>query len=142
MRELAATPRGRWLVRSLATVAVLLFSTVVLADVLHIGPTPSWARIWCTPQLQNLERARVSAELEKMPGQQLVIVHYQPNHDFAYDEWVFNGADINDSKVIWARDMGEQNVELLNYFKTRKIWVVEPDRRPVELSPYRSSKPL
>jgi hypothetical protein len=49
---------------------------------------------------------------------------------------VFNGADIDASKVIWARDMGPQNAELLQYFSKRTAWLVEPDERPVKLTPY------
>lgn len=137
MRDLANTPSGGpWMVRYIATLAAVLLATVVIADAFHVGPKPSWVRIWCTPQLENRERARVLAELERMSGQQMVIVHYQPDHDYSYDEWVFNGADIDGSKVIWARDMGSKNAELLDYFKTRKAWLVEPDRHPVKLFAY------
>jgi hypothetical protein len=75
-------------------------------------------------------------KLQHTPGKQLVIVRYQPGHDYSYDEWVFNGADINGSKVVWARDMGTRNDELLNYFQARKAWLAEPDIRPVTLTPY------
>jgi hypothetical protein len=74
--------------------------------------------------------------MEKMPGQQLVIVRYRPGHDFILNEWVFNHADIDGSKVIWARDMGPDNAELLRYFKARNVWLVEPDYNPPRLSPY------
>jgi len=71
-----------------------------------------------------------------MSGNHLVIVRYQPNHDFILDEWVFNMADIDEAKILWARDMGPQNAELLEYFKTRKAWLVEPDYHPARLTPY------
>jgi hypothetical protein len=116
--------------------ASLLFASVVVASAFHAGPRPGWIRIWCTPPLQNLERARVLAQLERTAGEHLAIVHYRPDHDFAYDEWVFNGADINGAKVIFARDMGQQNGELLQYFTNRKVWLIEPDDRPVKLIPY------
>jgi hypothetical protein len=63
-------------------------------------------------------------------------VRYQPGHDFILNEWVFNMADIDGSKVLWARDMGAQNSELIQYFKARKAWLVEPDYHPVRLTPY------
>lgn len=54
-------------------------------------------------------------------------------------EWVYNRADIDGSKVVWARDMGrEQNAELLRYFETRRIWLVEADLTPPRLSAYPS----
>ena len=41
------------------------------------------------------------------------------------------------SKVVWARDMGEpQNLELIRYFKDRKLWLVEPDAISPRLSVY------
>jgi hypothetical protein len=83
-----------------------------------------------------LDRARMLARLEREPGNHLVIVRYSATHDFRL-EWVYNRADIDASKVIWARDMGkEQNAELLKYFQGRRIWLVEPDLTPPRLSPY------
>jgi hypothetical protein len=136
MRDLRFTPSGRWLTRSVFMVATLLFASVGLASAFHAGPQPSWIRIWCTPSLQNPERARILTQLNQTAGEHLLIVRYHPDHDFAYDEWVFNGADINGSKVILARDMGQQNAELLEYFRNRRVWLIEPDNRPVKLTPY------
>jgi hypothetical protein len=140
LRELWLSSAGRWLVRSMLPTAVALFVLVMVAYALHAGPSPSWIRIWCTPPWQNLRRAQILNDLRHTPGDHLVIVRYRPDHDFAYDEWVFNRADINGSKVIWARDMGSQNAELINYFGARKVWLVEPDRKPVMLVPYPSER--
>jgi len=66
----------------------------------------------------------------------LVIIRYDSDHD-PNQEWVYNGADIDGSKVVWARDMGEaQNLELIRYFKNRKVWSVEPDLTPPKISAY------
>lgn len=75
-----------------------------------------------------------------MPGQHLVFVRYSSDHvpDL---EWVYNLADIDHSKVVWARDMGAQhNAELVQYFKDRQVWVVEPDVIPPKLSAYVSNQ--
>jgi len=65
----------------------------------------------------------------------LVVVGYMPNHEFR-DEWVYNAADIDAAKVVWARGMDEEkNRELLPYFSGRRVWLVEPDKRPVRLVP-------
>ena len=127
---------GRFLARSVPLVCVLLFVARTAAPLVHAAPKPSWTRTWCSQDEQNLERARILEELESTPGKHLVIVRYKPDHDFILDEWVFNNADINGSKVIWARDMGPQNAELIEYFKQRHAWLVEPDYNPARLSPY------
>ena len=49
-------------------------------------------------------RLKFSSQLAAMPGQHLVIVHYSPQH-IPYREWVYNGADIDGSKVVWAREI-------------------------------------
>jgi len=84
----------------------------------------------------NLPRAGILSTLEHSPGEHLVIVRYGPTHNFDRD-WVYNAADIDSARVVWAWDMGEQNnQELLQYFKNRDVWLVEPDESPPKVSPY------
>ena len=135
MRDLAVTESGQSLVRLVVGVASILFVTAAVTLTFHADPNPTWARIWCSPPLQNLERARISNDLEHTAGKHVVIVRYGANHDLG-SEWVYNNADIDGSEIVWARDMGKQNAELLEYFKDRKAWLVEADDRPVKLIPY------
>jgi hypothetical protein len=52
-------------------------------------------------------------------------------------DWVYNGADIDGSKVVWARDMGTaKNQELIDYYKKRQVWLIEPDEKPVRIMRY------
>jgi hypothetical protein len=81
-------------------------------------------------------RASVQERIVQMPGQHLVIVHYSPTH-LVHDEWVYNEADIDASRVVWARQMGgEDDRALLSYFADRKVWLLEADQKPPRLRPY------
>jgi len=79
------------------------------------------------PYPGNLERARILRQLEGTAGQHLVMVHYGADHD-VLQEWVYNRADIDHAKVVWAREMSPaEDQELKDYFRSRKIWVVDAD---------------
>jgi hypothetical protein len=81
-------------------------------------------------------RIFVAGELEQVPGKLLVFVRYQPHHIFQ-DEWVYNAADIDGARIVWARDLGaEENRKLTQYFPDRVPILLEPDYQPPRLSPY------
>ncbi len=83
-------------------------------------------------------RRTVRQTLSDAEGSQLVFVRYSAAHRF--EEWIGNEADIDGSKVVWARDLGpDENQKLIRYFPHRKLWLLEPDIRPPRLSVY--SKP-
>lgn len=120
---------------------VVLAAIRVWADPLHIhyaswpGKT-FWVLNWYGPGVFGQERDKVESSLERLPGQQLVIVRYAKDHD-PIKEWVYNLADIDHSKVVWAREMDTRNNEnLLRYYKDRKAWLVQPDMQPAAITPY------
>jgi hypothetical protein len=81
-------------------------------------------------------RAAIQKKLASMPGKHLVVVRYGEDHNI-HDEWVYNGADIDGSKVLWARELSaEQNQKLFAYFNGRKIWLATPDADNTSLEPY------
>jgi uncharacterized membrane protein len=83
-------------------------------------------------------RGRILAQLKEANGRHLVIVRYGPRH-LTNEEWVYNEADIDGAKVVWAREMDSaQNRKLFDYFKDRHVWLVEvgEGRSSPELSPY------
>lgn len=80
------------------------------------------------------QRQQIISRLMQQSSRHLVIVHYAPDHNI-HNEWVYNRADIDDSEIIWAQDMGEvRNRELLNYYRDRKIWLLAPDKKPMTLN--------
>ncbi len=43
-------------------------------------------------------------------------------------QWIYNDADIDASRIVWARDLGaEQNSRLVKYFAGRQVWIVDPN---------------
>jgi hypothetical protein len=115
-------PVGLFLVRAIVVLALMMIPVHI--RILAAPPkSGSWAAI-------GAERAAIQAQLASLPGTQLVLVRYQMNHDPLLD-WVYNGADIDHAKVVWARDMGpEQNEELLQYYSERRVWLLEADESP------------
>lgn len=111
---------------------------------LHLGEHSGIAQAllpyetWDAINHQNPQRRiLVNRQLEGMPGQLLVFVRYNyPQHAFQ-DEWVYNRADIDNARIVWARDLGpEEDKKLLQYFPRRKALLLEPDVRPPQLGDY------
>jgi hypothetical protein len=86
-------------------------------------------------------RVVVNRMIDKMPGKLLVFVRYWPQHIFQ-KEWIWNAADIDGSRVVWARDLGaDENQKLIRYFPGRRLLLLEPDAQPPQLTPYAPSPP-
>ncbi|MGA7219842.1 MAG: hypothetical protein WBX38_16100 [Candidatus Sulfotelmatobacter sp.] len=127
--SLASRPIGRSLARMIPTLACAMILLRIAAASVHAKIEPAWPR-------GNLERAAVLRQLKQLPGPQLVIVRYESLHNIDW-EWVYNRANIDAAKVVWARDMGESaNRELLHYFRGRTVWVVDADSALPKPIPY------
>jgi len=119
-------PLGRAFGRQLALTVVLLLFGWMAFRTAHLMLNPYYLDFHTASSLPlRLQRARIRHHLEGRPGRHLVIVHERipPNRG---EDWVYNRADIDHSKVIWARDMGpDKNQELLRYYPDRQIWFVD-----------------
>ena len=84
----------------------------------------------------DVSRLTIQRKLEALPCKHLVMVRYTDDHNI-HDDWVYNAAEIDSVKVVWAREINpEQDAELLKYFGDRKVWVVTPDTDNTFLEPY------
>jgi len=127
-------PSGLFLTRAVTLICVLMVAVNVrmLTARTRAGGLSAFGPV----------RAAVLERLGSLPGGQLVLVRYKPGHDTLI-EWVYNEADIDRSRVVWARDMGDaENQELIQYFNHRTVWLLEPDENPPKLSPYLTSLAL
>jgi hypothetical protein len=127
---------GRAIIASTIAVCVVLIPIRVFAPWIGIRLTPPVLKTWASASDQLLVRAEYAQDLARLDGRHLVFVAYGPQHN-DMSEWVYNGADIEHEKIIWARDMGpEKNQELIDYFKGRRVWLLDADENPPRLQPY------
>jgi len=133
-------PAGLAMVRMGLTITVLMVGMRLYAGPLHLKlaewPASNWNFVWYGPDHFGTDRARVASELERLPGKQLVLVRYSSRHN-PFEEWVYNAADVDGSKIVWAREMdAADNREIVNYYRDRQVWLAEPDAPPTVLTPY------
>jgi hypothetical protein len=120
-------------------VGVALSRAIVLLLVLDTGINTF--RGVCDPLLWPCQgdpsRAAITEKLQHTPGKHLIVVRYDKDDHNIHDEWVYNGAEIDTAKVLWARELDpRQNAKLFAYFHDRKVWLVTPDSDNTYLEPY------
>jgi hypothetical protein len=119
--EIGAWRIGRRLAPAWLT-AALLSPSLSLLPQLHKTDVP-----WSTM------RADVERDLHNREGSHLLVVRYGRHHR-VHDEWVYNEADIEAARIIWAREMGQAGLDrLIEHFQDRTIWILEEDGGVPEL---------
>ena len=121
-----------------AACVVVAVARAAAGPLLEQLPMQSWPMSALLADAGNLERAALLDRLLRdhpSPTRHLVIVRYAPSH-YEHDEWVYNEADIEAARVVWAREMDPaSNAALLAHFYGRRTWLLEPDAAR-ELVPY------
>jgi hypothetical protein len=82
-------------------------------------------------------RSSIKQLLEREPGRHLVFVQYDPDYDI-HDEWVYNGADLPGSRILFAHDLGAvKNSLLVADSPGRSLWLLRVGKKETRLDAYR-----
>jgi len=104
--------RGRWL--PIAALSLCVASLVVQLPFLRPAA-----------EERSQRRARIEEQLHAHGGKHLVFVRYAA----VGAEWVYNAADIDRAEIVWARQMGARDQELIDYYPGRQAWSLDLDPR-------------
>jgi hypothetical protein len=128
--------KGVFAIRFVVCITVLSFAISIFALALRVDRQRLFI---LDPNRQNTARAELIERLSVLGGKHLIVVRYGPEHDL-HNEWVYNDADIDNSKIVWAREMTlHEDAELISYFKDRQAWLLQPDGSSPSITPYRKS---
>jgi len=133
-------PVGTALVRFCVLLCFVLGGLRAFSAPLHLPvaewPASNWSTLWYGPDVYGTDRAHVVSELESHAGLQLALVRTSPNRN-VLDQWIYNGADLNTARVLWAYDMGAaQNAELMRQYPGRTAWIIDLATEPATVTPY------
>jgi hypothetical protein len=79
-------------------------------------------------------RRAIDKRLNDAPGKHLVFVRRKPRR---VTIWVHNEADIDRARIVWARDLGpSEDQMLIRYYPDRTVWLLQPDVQPPLLTPF------
>jgi hypothetical protein len=84
---------------------------------------------WGDPQA----RIKIKKQLQETPGNHLVFIQ-DPPPQYRFISWMQNGADIDRSRIVWARDLGAaENEQLKRYYPNRVVWLLKTEVQPPKL---------
>ncbi len=115
--EWRGTPAGLTAARCAIALSFIAFLCTAAGEILN----PQAIVVASTP------RSRILDRLKREGGRHIILVRYGPEHLFHSGE-TYNGANIDASPVVWARELDPSaNQALLRYFTGRTVWLFEPD---------------
>jgi hypothetical protein len=131
-RAARAAAKPVWLVASLEFL-------LVFAIVLQVCEMQRNLYADAFPYVDDLNepfRKPVEEQLAALSGEHLVLVRYSKDHNSG-EEYVYNDADIDHAKTVWAREIPGMDLgPLFKYFRNRDVWVYEPDEDDSNVRPY------
>jgi len=122
------------IIRWIARIGIPVFMVITFADSRFFATSiPGY--INGTQEYVN-KKQKIIDELNQANSKHLILVKYNDDHKL-HEEWVYNGPDLDESKILWARYMSEEkNDSLKSYFKDRKSWLIHADDAVVRLLEY------
>jgi hypothetical protein len=114
---------GRFLVSAIP-VAVFLMTIASEAEAIATHRTTDQTQ---ATNAQIAQKENIEQELlKKQPGQHVIFVSYA-GLPSPHEEWIYNPANIDDSPVIWALDLGQtEDEKLRHYYAGRSFWLFKP----------------
>jgi hypothetical protein len=108
------------------------------ATVCLMGSVFGYLGSFYSPYEKMTARSKTQAAIEATrPGEHLLFVEYLPDHS-PHDEWVYNRADIDRARFIWARSISpESDAALAARYPTRTIWKVVTGKNDCGATPLR-----
>ncbi len=91
------------------------------------------------PSNWGSQREALIRQLSALGHRQLVIVRYPSPGWNNFEEWVYNDADIDDERVVFAHDLGAvDDRALLRYYPHRTAWLLtfDPVTEREQVEPY------
>ncbi|MDA0658997.1 MAG: hypothetical protein O3C60_09135 [Planctomycetota bacterium] len=96
----------------------------------------TWSPHFVNPIHWSQRRTQMLSQLQQDSRPSIVFVKYNPEHN-AEVEWIYNGADLATSKVLWAHDRGpELNAKVSKCYPGRQAWLLQPDEPDSPLVAY------
>jgi hypothetical protein len=116
---------------------------ITMSSVLRKPLKPLVGNLLNTPSLHEWSKRRAALidRLSALDRPQLVIVRYPAPDWRILQEWVYNSADIDRQRVVFALDLGaEKDQALLNYYPGREAQLLtfDPVSGKEEIQPYPS----